>query len=302
MIDVGLLGALLGGVLALVSPCSAMLLPSFFAYSFDRSGLLVRRTAVFYLGMLVVLVPLGAGVGAIGSLLTRYRTTVTTVGGVVMIVLGIAMIAGLGFRFGAADRLASRITVSSGLSVFLLGTVYALAGFCSGPVLGSVLTVAAVGSQPAYGGLLMAFYALGMVLPLFVLALVWERFDLRSKRWVRGTEIRIGPLRTHTTNLISGVLFIAIGVLFVATEGTASLIGITTSDTQFDLQEWTQQVTSHVSNPIFLLVIAVVALAVVLYRLARPAAGTEAAGAEETGAAQDAKEADDVDAVDAQGR
>lgn len=177
MIDVGVLGALLGGVLTLVSPCSALLLPSFFAYSFDRTGLLLRRTGLFYLGMMTVLAPLGAGVGAIGALLTEYRSQVTTTGGLLMTTLGAAIIAGIGFRIGPAARLAARLDLSSALSVLLLGTVYALAGFCSGPLLGSVLTVAAIGSSPIYGALLMSLYSLGMAAPLFALAFAWGSWD-----------------------------------------------------------------------------------------------------------------------------
>ncbi|MFD6195465.1 cytochrome c biogenesis CcdA family protein [Mycobacteriaceae bacterium NPDC060252] len=275
MIDVGILGALLGGVLTLVSPCSAMLLPSFFAYSFDRAGLLLRRTGLFYLGMLTVLMPLGAGVGAIGALLTEYRSQVTTMGGLVMIALGVAIVAGFGFRVGPAARAAARLDLSSGLSVLMLGTVYALAGFCSGPILGSVLTVAAIGSNPVYGALLMALYALGMAAPLFLLAFAWGRFGLSRRRWIRGAEIRIGRFRTHSTNLISGGMFIVIGAFFVATDGTATLGGITGSDTQFDIQARLQDLTSHLPNAAVALGIACAAFAVVLIRLLRTRATAE---------------------------
>ena len=81
MSQIGLLGAFLGGLLALLSPCSALLLPSFFAYAFDGAGKLAGRTGIFYLGLAAVLVPLGAGVGAIGSAITRYREVTTMIGG-----------------------------------------------------------------------------------------------------------------------------------------------------------------------------------------------------------------------------
>src|SRR5690625_6400600 len=73
MIDIGLAGAFLGGLFALVSPCSALLLPSFFAYAFGGVGKLVARTGLFYVGLALVLIPLGAGVGALGTLVTQYR-------------------------------------------------------------------------------------------------------------------------------------------------------------------------------------------------------------------------------------
>ena len=63
----------------------------------------------------------------------------------------------------------------------LLGATYGLAGACTGPLLGAVLTVAAVGGSPAYGAVLLAFFALGMVVPLLVLAVAWERLRLGER-------------------------------------------------------------------------------------------------------------------------
>lgn len=260
MIDIGFAGAFLGGLFSLVSPCSALLLPSFFAYAFDGVGRLTARTGLFYLGLALVLVPLGAGVGAIGSLVTQYRGAVTTASGVLLIVFGLFAISGRGFSFlpsGATSKAAGRRGV---LSVVGLGAVYGLAGFCSGPLLGAVLTFAIAGGSPAYGGVLMAFYGLGMAVPLFVLALLWNRFGLGKKNWLRGKEIRIGPLRTHTTSLISGGVFIGIGLLFLLTEGTANLGGVVGVESQFRLQAWASAWAGRVPDFVLPLVVAAVIL------------------------------------------
>ena len=73
------------------------------------------------------------------------------------------------------------------------------------------------------GGLLLAAYALGMALPLFLLALLWDRFDLGRRAWLRGRGLTVGRLRLHTNSLVSGLVFIAIGVLFLVYDGTASM-------------------------------------------------------------------------------
>lgn len=269
MTEIGLLGALLGGVLSLLSPCSALLLPSFFAYAFDGAGRLAARTALFYVGLAAVLAPLGAGLGLVGALLTQHRTLITLISGVVLIGLGIMTILGKGFASKSAQRAANSLTGSGALSVFALGAVYGFAGFCSGPLLGSVLTIAVAGGHPLHGASLMAVYALGMALPLFVLAVVWERFDLRKRTWLRGRPITLGPLQTHTTSLISGLLFIGIGVLFLVTDGTANLTGVMGVDEQFDLQvalgEWTQ----NISTPAILLIVTLLAFAVFAVRVVR---------------------------------
>lgn len=275
MSGIGLLTASLGGLLSLVSPCAALLLPSFFAYAFDRVGTLIGRTVTFLAGLLVVLVPLGAGVALVGDLLTRYRGIVTTLGGIVLVVFGVLSILGIGFASSAAGRAAGRISISGPLSTFALGTVYGLAGFCAGPLLGSVLTVAAVGADPGYGAALLAAYAVGMAAPLFVLALLWGRFGLSSRRWLRGREITIGPLRTHTTSLVSGLLFIGIGLLFLLTDGTAGIIAPTTVDQQAGAQVAIQDLAGGVPDAAVLLGIVLVALAVMIFRIRRRGPDTE---------------------------
>ena len=271
--DIGFVAAVLGGLLALLSPCSALLLPSFFAYAFRDSGRLLLRTGIFYLGLCLTLVPLGAGSAMVSTLFYGHRDVLITVAGVVIIAFGVAQILGLGFTWGVLARAQGRFASGRGnLSVLGLGAVYGLAGFCSGPILGAVLTVAATGT-PARGMLLMAAYGLGMVLPMFFLALLWDRYDLGKRNWLRGRTVRIGPLSTHTTALLSGGLFIGIGALFLAFDGTASMTGLPGLG-------WMETIAYQVQDPLSRLgtetdvialtaLAALVALAVVATVLAR---------------------------------
>lgn len=274
--SIGVVGAFLGGLLSLLSPCSALLLPSFFAYTFDGVGKLVQRTAVFYLGMIAVLVPMGAGVGAVGSLLTVHRSTVTVVAGLVVIALGVFTALGGGFRFGGRFGPDAGATArgTGVLNVAVLGAVYGLAGFCSGPLLGAILTVALAGGSPVQGGLLMAVYALGMAAPLLLMALLWEKFDLGSRSWLRPRSVKVGPVYTNSLSLIAGVVLVVLGVLFIVTGGTAGLGGVTTVDQQFAMQEWLTTVSGAVSDlwvVLGVLVLVAVGLVVYLVRGARRA-------------------------------
>lgn len=268
MTEIGYLGALLGGVLALASPCSAMLLPAFFAYAFDRPAQIVARTGLFYVGLLITLVPLGVAASSVGRILTVHRETVIVISGAVLIVLGLVQMLGGGFGSGAAQRAAARIRIRSGVSVVALGAVYGLAGFCAGPILGSVLAVSAAGGEPVYGGVLLALYALGMVVPLLLLALTWKQFDLGRRGWLRGREIRVGRLRTHTTSVASGLLFVGLGLLFVLTDGTGSISSPLGVDAQFDAQLWASRAGERIGD-IALVAAAVIGAVILIARRAR---------------------------------
>ncbi|MDQ2789011.1 MAG: cytochrome C biogenesis protein CcdA [Pseudonocardiales bacterium] len=276
MSDIGYLAALLGGVLALLSPCSALLLPSFFAYAFSSRGELLARTTVFYLGLAATLVPLGVASSAASGLFYGHREALILIAGWVIIGLGVAQIFGRGFSFGPAVRLQQRMAGrGGGIAVFGLGAAYGLAGFCSGPILGAVLTIAAVDGQPARGGALLAVYALGMAAPMFLLAALWQRYDLGRRRWLRGRELRLGPLHLHTTSTISGLLFIGIGVLFLVFDGTAGLsdvLGLTAStDTQLAAQNAITRLSARVPDTALLAVLAAVVVLTTAWRLRRRA-------------------------------
>ncbi|MGW4728685.1 cytochrome c biogenesis CcdA family protein [Streptomyces shenzhenensis] len=254
--DASVLAAFLGGLLALLSPCSALLLPAFFAYSFISTTQLLLRTVLFYLGLCTTLVPLGVAGSFAGRLFYGHRDLLVTVGGWTVIALGTAQILGLGFGVRRLQEAAGARRSGSAVSVFALGTVYGLAGFCAGPILGSILTLAALGGRPAHGGLLLAVYALGMAVPLFALALLWDRFDLGHRRWLRGRTLRLGPLSWHTTSLVGGSLFILLGVVFLLFDGTAALPSPISVETEAGLEEHLAHLGSAVPDRVVLLVLA----------------------------------------------
>ena len=281
MTGIGYLGAFLGGTLALLSPCSALLLPSFFAYAFAGAVPLTRllgRTLVFYLGLAAVLVPLGMGSAQASTLVFGHQAALTTAAGLVLIGFGLLQIAGGGFTIPGISRLQARIRGTSVLSVLALGAVSGLAGFCAGPVLGAVLTVAAGTGQPARGAALLAVYAAGMAAPLFALAAAWDRLGRTGRRWLRGRGVRLGPLRLHTFPVISGLIFTGLGVVFLRHHGTAGLAGLLAppglDGWDNRLQDAVTAIGARVPDVALIAAAALAVITVTAWRLAR--AGREA--------------------------
>ena len=273
MVEISFVASFLGGLLSLLSPCSALLLPAFFAYAFQSRGELVGRTAVFYLGLCATLVPLGMGISAVSSLVYGHRSTLITVSGLVIIVFGIVQLVGGGFAFGPVERLRGRIKGDSIVTTFCLGAVYGFAGFCSGPILGAVLTVAASSGSALRGAGLLATYTAGMAAPLFLIALLWDRLDLGRRRWLRGREFSLARLRFHTTNLLSGLMFVAIGILFIAFEGTSGLESLYASggatDLAFSVEWWVEAVSERVPITVTLAVLGMLFAGYLIYRLSQ---------------------------------
>ncbi len=268
MVEVSFLVAFLGGLLSLLSPCSALLLPAFFAYAFQSPRKLLAKTAIFYLGLATTLIPLGMGISAVSRLVYGEQNTLILVSGLVIVFFGLLQILGRGFEFGSLSRLRGRVRGTSASATFALGAVYGFAGFCSGPILGAVLTVAASSGEALRGAALLAAYALGMATPLFLMAALWERFDLGRRSWLRGREFSIGRLRLHTTSLISGAMFVLLGVVFIAYQGTSALSGLYEENGAVDLayatEEWSSSFARSILDTLVLTITLAAALTVAI--------------------------------------
>jgi hypothetical protein len=119
----------------------------------------------------------------------------------------------------------------------------------------------------------LTVYAAGMTAPLFGLAAAWDRLGVDQRRWLRGTGVRVGPLRLHTHPVISGLIFTGLGVVFLRYQGTAGLTGLLAppSLAGWDnrLQDAVTAIQAHVPDLALLAAAAAVVIAVAAWRLRR---------------------------------
>ena len=265
--EVGFLTALLGGMLALLSPCGALLLPAFFASTVGTRLRLLAHGAVFYLGLVVTLVPFGLGIGALGALLVSERGLVIAITSVVLVVLGVMQTFGMGFDLSrlvpGMSRMQEGASTRTGfLRTLLLGAVGGVAGFCAGPILGAILTLALSHSNPWTAGAMLAVYGAGMVVPLVLIAALWHRMGDRGRQRLRGRSFTVRGREFHTTSVITGALIVAVGALFWFTNGLVTMPTLIPTDVQAWIQERSGLLTGPVFDIVAILVLAGIALAV----------------------------------------
>lgn len=268
--EIGLLTAFVGGVLALLSPCAALLLPAFFASTVGSGPRLALHGAVFFLGLLLVLVPLGIGAGALGALFVTHRQAIVLIASVVLLLLGAAQALGFGFDparlLPAGADLHARAASKAGIAkTLLLGAASGIAGFCTGPILGAVLTLAAARGESLASAALLAVYGAGMVVPLLLIAALWQRLGVRGRRLLRGRSLTLLGRELHTTSVITGVLIMAVGVLFWTTNGLVGAPELL----PLAAQAWLQERASVLANPIIDIVAVLVIAGIVLVLWAR---------------------------------
>lgn len=208
------LAAFLGGVVALLAPCCvSVMLPAYFASSFRSRTHIVAMTLVFALGVGTIILPIGVGAAALSRLIQGHHALVFSIGGTAMMVGGLAMLAGWKFMLPMPGWRARSGT--GVVSVYLLGAFSGVASSCCAPVLAGV-----VGISGATGSFVPALvvgiaYVFGMVAPLAVLALVWDKRDWGSGRWLSGRQVSIGVgrlrRRVPLATAASGLLLVAMG-------------------------------------------------------------------------------------------
>jgi cytochrome c biogenesis protein CcdA len=215
-----ILTAFLGGILALFAPCCIVsLLPTYVAATL-RVGRwrLLELTGAFAMGVAVVLLPIVLGVGALGQLMGRYHREVFFLGGMLMLALGLAALAGRSWSLPMPTMRAPGAPGNSVAGVLLLGIFSGAVSSCCAPVLGGVLVLSALSSSFWHALGLGVAYVLGMVFPLLLAALLWDRlsFARRSLNLRPVTlSIRGRQMRVRATDLCAGILFLAMGLLMI---------------------------------------------------------------------------------------
>lgn len=159
------------GAAAFFSPCGFPMLPAYLAYYLPRGGderkgfarALARGLAggaLAGLGALVVLGAIGAAAVALGAPFKERVLLLELLGGLLVLALGVATLAGR----GPAVRLSlrpSRRQDAWGLAAF--GALYAaVAASCVAPLLLSVLVVAFAAPTPFDGALYVGAYGVGL--------------------------------------------------------------------------------------------------------------------------------------------
>jgi len=204
--DLTIIAAFGGGVLAFFTPCVLPLLPGVLAGSVgDR-----LRPALIVLGMALFLMLLGAASGFLGFFLIN-NDTLRLIAGVLLAALGLWWLFGMQMRDNPLNRLLewlSRHRVNNRVAgPLLLGCVLSLSGLaCTGPILGPIFTLIATRADPAYGAFLLFWFALGIGLPMLLLAYLLKFSTVKLKsigRWE-------GVIRR-----IAGAVLVAMGFVFI---------------------------------------------------------------------------------------
>lgn len=198
----------LEGLISFISPCMLPLLPlyiSYFAGGADKKHRVFLRALSFVAGFTLVFSLLGLFAGTLGAFLTRYRTAVNIISGLIVVVFGLSYldIIKLPFFKGMQNgRMANSV-----ISAFLFGIVYSVSLTpCIGAFLGSALMLASVSGTALRGVMLLVTYSLGLGVPFVISAVLIEKLN---------SAFAFIKKHYRVINICCGLFLIAVGVLMM---------------------------------------------------------------------------------------
>ena len=211
--------AFIAGSVALFAPCCiSIMLPAYFATAFHNRRRMVAMTFLFAAGVATVILPIALGAQAVQRFITgRHEIVYLTMGGVMIALAGYTLAGGkMRLPMPASGRGGGR---GGPLGVYSLGVFSGVASSCCAPVLAGVVALSGVASGFGRALGLGAAYVFGMVMPLFVISLAWDKVDWRSTRLFRPRNVTLGFGRRaraiSASALASGVLLLLIGIATV---------------------------------------------------------------------------------------
>lgn len=224
------LAAFFAGGVALFAPCCIVFLaPSYLAVAVkNRRWRLLPLTFVFAAGLALVLVPITLGMSLLASAIAQYHAALYYAGGLLMLALAAFSLSGRMMALPGFLRAPDTTRGETG-SFFALGVFSGVASSCCAPVLAGVMTLSALSGSPVGGIALGLAYTFGMTFPLFVMALVWDRYRLGERRFMQARPIRFTVagrrFATNTINLAVAAAFAIMGGFVIYLAGSGQMTG-----------------------------------------------------------------------------
>ena len=218
--SIGYGAAFLAGLLSFLSPCVLPLIPVYLSLitgvsiealeKGEKTAFwpTMSRTLLFVGGFSIVFALMGAGASGIGQFLREWAGVIRVGGGILVIVFGLHLtgIAPITILY-REKRIAMTAARFESVGALVMGMTFAIGWqACIGPILGSILAVAASEGHVGYGITLLLTYSAGLGFPFILAAAMFGEF-LHFSRKIKRVM--------HAIEVGSGALLILLGILLV---------------------------------------------------------------------------------------
>jgi len=206
------------GLVSFLSPCVLPLIPGYISYISGSSlSELIEKKEInlipiilFTLGFSIVFIIFGAASTFLGQVLLQNSYEIRIVAGLLIIILSLHIIGIINIKFLNYEKRIETKTNSRFYSPLLIGMAFAFGWTpCIGPILGSILVLAATEESINRGILLLIFYSLGLALPFILSGYLIQKFLMFSKNFKKNINL---------VSKIGGIILLITGILILTNQ------------------------------------------------------------------------------------
>ena len=222
--DTTVIAAFAVGLVSFISPCVLPLVPGYLSAVSGVSVTDIREgrhtlshvlgpAIVFCLSFTLMFVALGMTATGLGSTLRDSKETLDKVAGILIVAMGVFfLLTPFVPRLNHEWRPDALIRRAGTGGPIIAGLAFAVAWTpCVGPTLASILAAASTSDTVSHGGVLLAFYSLGLAVPFLLTAVAFDRATT-AFGWIREHYLLVTAL--------SGCVLIVMGTLILTGELT----------------------------------------------------------------------------------
>ena len=210
--------ALGAGLISFLSPCVLPLIPGYISYIsgsslnelIERKNINLIPIILFTLGFSIVFIIFGAASTFLGQVLLQNSYELRIAAGLLIVILSLHIIGIINLKFLNYEKRIQTNVNTNFYSPILIGMAFAFGWTpCIGPILGSILVIAATEESVNKGILLLIFYSLGLALPFILSGYLIQKFLIFSKNFRKNINL---------VSKIGGIILLITGILILTNQ------------------------------------------------------------------------------------
>ena len=206
------------GLISFLSPCVLPLIPGYISYIsgsslnelIDKKKINLIPIILFTLGFSLVFIIFGAASTFLGQVLLQNSYELRIAAGLLIVILSLHIIGIINIKFLNYEKRIQTNTNTNFYSPILIGMAFAFGWTpCIGPILGSILVLAATEESINKGIMLLISYSLGLALPFILSGYLIQKFLIFSKNFKKNINL---------VSKIGGFILLITGVLILTNQ------------------------------------------------------------------------------------
>ena len=206
------------GLISFLSPCVLPLIPGYISYIsgsslnelIEKKNINLVPIILFTVGFSIVFIVFGAASTFLGQVLLQNSHELRIAAGLVIVVLSLHIIGIINIKFLNFEKRIHTNKNTNFYSPIIIGMAFAFGWTpCIGPILGSILVLAATEENINKGIFLLVSYSLGLALPFILSGYLIQKFLIFSKNFKKNINL---------VSKIGGIILLITGILILTNQ------------------------------------------------------------------------------------